>query len=444
VRAHGRVQALILSQRLQLGVVGATAFAGLWLIAITAGFVGQTDRLMTQETVYERTLDSLEARQAERIRELKDKHFEIESGLRAELANARESERELLADLDLYHQKFTHVTGALDQSRDQMKALIDQNRGLQDNLASLKSRLELTGAERANIAHMRDLMTEELDDLDEKLQDMVDRNGDLRADVTDLRTALNQVSSERIAVVEEREMLVARVRELETTVLETKRAQRDVLLRLAETTSDNIGAVERTIELTGLDPEMLLARAEEVSGGQGGPFVAFDAVFASLKPLDENAALLDRKITRLERLQEMVRVLPLNAPMDDYRLTSGFGKRKDPVNGRLAMHSGIDFVGERRAVVLAPSGGTVDFVGWKGGFGKVVEIDHGYGIKTRFAHLGKIFVKRGQEVKYRDKLGQVGSTGRTTGPHLHYEVLIDDEPTDPMPFLRAGRHVFKG
>lgn len=424
--------------------MGASAFASLWLIAITAGFVGQTDRLITQESAYERTLDTIEARQAERIQELKDEHFAIESALRAELANARESERELLADLDHYHEKFAHVTGALDQSRDQMTALITKNRGLQDNLSSLKSRLELTEAERANIAHMRDLMTEELGDQDNKLQEMVERNGDLRADVNELRTVLNQVSSERIAVVEEREMLVARVHQLEATVLETKRAQRDVLLRLAETTTDNIGAVERTIELTGLDPEMLLARAEEVSGGQGGPFVAFDAVFASLRPLDENAALLDRKITRLERLQEMVRVLPLNAPMDDYRLSSRYGKRTDPVNGRLAMHSGIDFVSSRRAAVLAPSGGTVAFVGWKGGYGKVVEIDHGYGVKTRFAHLGKIFVKRGQEVNYRDKLGQVGSTGRTTGPHLHYEVLIDSEPTDPMPFLRAGRHVFKG
>ncbi|MBT6116731.1 MAG: M23 family metallopeptidase, partial [Rhodospirillaceae bacterium] len=223
-------------------------------------------------------------------------------------------------------------------------------------------------------------------------------------------------------------------------ILATKRAQRDVLLRLAETTTENIGAVERTIELAGLDPETLLARAEEVAGGQGGPFVAFD----SSEPLDENAALLDRKITRLERLQEMVRVLPLNAPMDDYRLTSDFGKRKDPVNGRLAMHSGIDFVSAGRAPVLAPSGGIVVFVGWRGGYGKVVEIDHGYGVRTRYAHLRKIFVKRGQEVDYRDKLGQIGSTGRTTGPHLHYEVLIDDQPTDPMPFLKAGRHVFKG
>jgi len=335
-----------MSKRLQLSVVGAGAFASIWLVAITAGFVGQTDRLMTQETAYERTLDSIEAGQAERIQELKDQHSAIERAL--------------------------------------------------------------------------------------------------RADVTGLRTALNQVSGERIAVVEERELLVARVHQLESTFLETKQAQRDVLLRLAETTTDNIGAVERTIELAGLDPEMLLARAEEVSGGQGGPFVASDAIFASLRPLDENATLLDRKITRLERLQEMVRLLPLNAPMDDYRVTSDFGKRRDPVNGRLAMHSGIDFASDRRAPVLAPSGGIVAFVGWKGGYGKVVEIDHGYGVKTRLAHLGNIFVKRGQEVDYRDKLGQVGSSGRTTGPHLHYEVLIDGEPTDPMPFLRAGRHVFKG
>lgn len=400
--------------------------------------------MITSADTYKQAIEALEARQAEDVRALKDEHSGIESALRAELTNVRESERELLADLDLYHQKFAHVTGALDESRDRMTALIEQNHGLQTNLASLRSRLELTEAERSNIARIRDMLTDELAGLDSKLQDMVARNSNLREDVNDLSTTLNQVSRERITVVEEREALLARVRELEATVADTKRAQRDVLMRLAETTSDNIGAVERTIELTGLDPEILLTRATEPLGGQGGPFVAFDPLLEGAEPLDENAALLDRKISRLERLREMVRVLPLNAPMDDYRITSEFGKRKDPVNNRLAMHSGIDFVGPYRATVLAPSAGTVVFVGWKGRYGKVVEIDHGYGVRTRFAHLGKIFVKRGQQVDYRDKLGQAGSTGRTTGPHLHYEVLVDGEPIDPMPFLRAGRHVFKG
>ena len=111
---------------------------------------------------------------------------------------------------------------------------------------------------------------------------------------------------------------------------------------------------------------------------------------------------------------------------------------------RPAIHEGIDFGSRpgKRVHVTAP--GRVSFVGWKGSFGKMVEIDHGLGIRTRYAHLRTIFVKRGQEVDFREGVGQVGSTGRSGGPHLHYEILVDGRPRNPENFLRAGQYVFKG
>ena len=108
------------------------------------------------------------------------------------------------------------------------------------------------------------------------------------------------------------------------------------------------------------------------------------------------------------------------------------------------IHEGIDMVGKLRSEVLATAPGTVIFAGWKGGYGRVVEIDHGLGIKTRYAHLYSIEVKVGDEVDYRQMIGKLGSSGRSSGPHVHFEVRYGDKPLDPMGFLKAGRYVFKG
>jgi len=107
------------------------------------------------------------------------------------------------------------------------------------------------------------------------------------------------------------------------------------------------------------------------------------------------------------------------------------------------LHGGIDLASRRRAPVHVTSPGVVTFVGWKGGFGKIVEVDHGLGIRTRYAHLSNIYVKRGQKLEYREKVGQIGSTGRSSGEHLHYEVIVDGRSQDPASFIKAGQYVFK-
>ncbi|MGH6879330.1 MAG: M23 family metallopeptidase, partial [Hypericibacter sp.] len=103
-----------------------------------------------------------------------------------------------------------------------------------------------------------------------------------------------------------------------------------------------------------------------------------------------------------------------------------------------------DFLSELGAPVMATAPGKVVFAGWKGDYGKMVEIDHGLGIHTRYGHLKSITVKVGDEVTYRQQIGALGNTGRSTGPHVHYEVRVDDKAYDPMNFLEAGRYVFKG
>ncbi len=187
----------------------------------------------------------------------------------------------------------------------------------------------------------------------------------------------------------------------------------------------------------------MLSRVGAPPLGRGGPFVQIAAAEpASL--LETQIDELDTRVEQWRGLRDLIERLPLTAPLDGYQVTSTYGGRKDPFSGRLAMHEGTDFIGKSRALVLAPAPGKVTFVGWNGGYGKMVEVDHGMGIRTRYAHMRKLYVKRGQEVDFRQRLGQMGSSGRSTAEHLHYEILVDGTPVDAEAFLRAGVFAFSG
>ena len=152
---------------------------------------------------------------------------------------------------------------------------------------------------------------------------------------------------------------------------------------------------------------------------------------------------LETHLVRWESLREVLHALPLVTPVDNYHVASGFGIRKDPMTKRRAMHFGADLAGWIRSPVFATAPGTVVDVGRKARYGKMVEIDHGYGIRTLYGHLNKILVKKGEVVEFRHKIGLLGNTGRSTGPHVHYEILFDGKQIDPVKFIKAGRYVSK-
>lgn len=159
------------------------------------------------------------------------------------------------------------------------------------------------------------------------------------------------------------------------------------------------------------------------------------------------AELFEAQISRVERAiqdaghaRTVLRALPLGRPLhSDHATTSGFGTRHDPFTRGLAQHTGIDFRAPSGTPVRATASGRIFDAGTNGGYGRMVEIDHGFGLTTRYAHLSSILVREGDIVRKGDIVGLVGSTGRSTGPHLHYEVRIDDDATDPTRFLRAAR-----
>src|SRR5215813_3798109 len=192
----------------------------------------------------------------------------------------------------------------------------------------------------------------------------------------------------------------------------------------------------------GLDMAQLEAATPRTP--MGGPFVPVK--------LSADASAFDRQLYRIninraqmDRLSRTLALVPYRKPViGEVEFTSGFGVRSDPFLGRPAMHTGLDFRAQTGDPVRATANGKVVSAGWSGGYGRMVEIDHGNGLSTRYGHLSEIGVRVGEAIKIGQVIGEVGSTGRSTGPHLHYETRIDGEAVDPQKFLRAGVRLSAG
>ncbi len=170
----------------------------------------------------------------------------------------------------------------------------------------------------------------------------------------------------------------------------------------------------------------------------GGPYEPLALAPHDTQSFLTTIAMVSDEIERLTLLREAADRLPLGRPIENVSVSSGFGPRVDPFVRRRAMHTGIDFLGTQGAAVRATAPGTVVSAGYAGGYGNMIEIDHGEGISTRYGHLSRIEVKVGDAIDPGEVIGRVGSTGRSTGPHLHYELRINDRAIDPMRFIRAG------
>lgn len=244
----------------------------------------------------------------------------------------------------------------------------------------------------------------------------------------------------------ERDAAIAAKAEADRRMASVEEGQIALLTRLTEHAELRIGTTEASLRETGLDLDRILAELEATRFGQGGPLVELPELPPdAIPPVATQAmAQLEGKLERQARLRALYNLLPLSAPIDDFYVSSGFGKRRDPFTRTWAMHTGVDLVSQYRAPVAATAPGTVTRTGWEEGYGRMVEVDHGFGIRTRYAHLDQISVKAGAQVDYGQQVGTLGNTGRSTGPHVHYEVLVDGRPVDPLRFMEKGRYVCEG
>ena len=233
-----------------------------------------------------------------------------------------------------------------------------------------------------------------------------------------------------------------------------------------ETASQRIKKIEKAILRTGLNikkpnidiekirnkkiAEYSLNEKSQIENlPKGGPEQEFDNELEralSEKKLSDpefierkiEQAKFNNEIEYLIVLEKLTNALPLKQPMKNYYISSGFGHRIDPITHQHTPHRGLDFVGHSREKVISPSAGKVILARWFSDYGNAVVIDHGYGVTTRYGHLSKIKVSEGERIKEGKVVGLQGSTGRSTGEHLHYEVRYRNVPLNPKKFLEAG------
>jgi murein DD-endopeptidase MepM/ murein hydrolase activator NlpD len=364
---------------------------------------------------------------------------EAEIGVAAQRAAALTALQQQIALAD---EQYFAISAQFDEMRQQLDAATSDNDAMHGAIESAEARAvaldkermaledRLHAAEKALAGKSGNLsqLTKELSQNRVNLREAELAHTTLQKKLQQLQNA-SQTANDRTS--ELKLALAARERQMHDISTERDRL-RSQLLRQGPLSPIARGGneLERLLASTGVDLDRLLGRFGSLPAGQGGPFVALGPRRSA-----------EEELRRNEELQSLAQSLPLAAPLAHYQLESGFGPRSDPFRHRAAFHSGVDLSAPYRSPVLSTAPGTVIFTGVKDDYGRVVEIEHAHGIVTRYAHLHRILVARGQKVRVHQEIAELGSTGRSTGPHVHYEVLVDGSPVDPAKFLEAGKGV---
>jgi len=445
VRAEGRVSYLTLSRRAQL-VMAVAVVAGSGFVAYTTT---HTFRLKPDQVELGQSAPS-DAELLARIETLRRQPDDVNAQLAQAGAAPKPQDNASVEDAQ-------GRVGALEAARDraiaeqqelrrQLEAAQEAANAKSQNLAQLNRTLDANRGELRQSDSQRASLQSRVRQLESELESANARTNQYKSELASNERRLQQLAAEHEKTVAERDRLQARletqsraptlnlVPPSDVTAAPPPASQRSQAERTPDQRSDNaapVSELERLIASTGIDVEKLLARLGSVPPAQGGPYVALDR---AARPSGAPAA-------RLEELQKLIKTLPLAAPLAHYQIESGFGGRADPFHGRQAFHSGVDLSAPYRTPVLSTAPGVVVFTGVKDNYGKVVDIDHGHGIVTRYAHMHRSLVALGQKVALHQPVGELGSTGRSTGPHLHYEVLVNGTAQDPEKFMQAGKNV---
>ncbi len=410
IRTQGRVSYYRLSRGIQITFVVLLASIGGWGTFSSVSFI-----------LHDAVLDAKEG----------------------QLATARVAYRSLLDEVGKYQKKFSSITRDLEENHGLMLSVVEQNAALQQSLKSVEGHLKSAQRERARMIATRQELIRQLAGVEDKMRGVAEHNFTLRGVLYSTEADLQTVLAERNESIFNSNRMRRQIKQLETRLSDLQVNQVESVQRLAEGTAAFIDDMEKVVSIAGLKVNRLLKADASLAKGQGGPFIEAKPDGLPGDRLRVELEYLDTRLNRWEALQTVIRRLPLTAPLDYFYITSAYGKRRDPLNKRWAAHYGVDLGSSFKSSVFATAPGVVTYAGWKGKYGRLIEIDHGAGIKTRYGHLNKTLVKKGQEVKFRQKIGLLGNSGRSTGRHLHYEVVFKNRPKNPMKFIKAGRYVFQ-
>lgn len=321
--------------------------------------------------------------------------------------------------------------------------LEDQNKELVDKLET-----SLSDAEKEEIKKKIILLDVEKKYLSNQIEEFLSKENLILSNkededrIYDAKKAILQRNiawQEKLKVQQENEKIIQ-------NMLEMKKAQDDLLDKVeyltdfkTEEVDEVLKRIQRSLDIIGIKKEKDIQESvEKMDKDKGGIYVPLDSDSLSNEILiSKRYKEVIKKVNTLEAKKTFLEVLPLGYPVENTHITSSFGRRNDPLNGGAAIHKGIDFKGKIGEPIKAPSSGKVTVARTLSGYGKTVKIDHGGGFMTIYAHLNKILVKQGDSVYKGDVIAELGNTGRSTGPHLHYEIRYKNRPFNPFSFAKA-------
>jgi murein DD-endopeptidase MepM/ murein hydrolase activator NlpD len=459
VRSDGKVRFVNLSGNVQIiASMVAVVFVGLianasYEYALHDELIDQRDakiaRMADNYDILSTNLDAIHNRYETITKDLENKQQFLKDLL---IQRTSLSER-----LDKLHTELENTSSQRDQARVSNEKLHRRagtlGRQLDDALTTanrLESNLRYLGVELSDTMSARDNAQTQRSQLSESVQRLQLELSAARKTKSRLTDALRQSLRRMDSVTVERDhandrnlLLTDEAKQLERRMVMLEESQSQLVSRIHARTESNIDDLESAVSLTGINVAVLLKRMRAASEkAMGGPMVEL-APKGMNQELSEDLIGLENRLSRWSALNGVLEILPVIPPVEQYSISSRFGTRRDPFTKKRAFHAGMDFAAPNKSRIYSTAAGTVSFVGWDGAYGRLVEIDHGLGIKTRYGHLRKILVKKGQKVKFRQKIALMGSSGRSTGSHVHYEIKFDRKQINPASFIKAGKYVFK-
>ncbi|MES0824045.1 M23 family metallopeptidase [Ruegeria sp. SCP11] len=257
--------------------------------------------------------------------------------------------------------------------------------------------------------------------------------------------ALVRTAAERDQIASDAQDAFDQREELELEIQLMQERSDEIFRQLEEAMVISVEPLDKMFREAGMPTDRIIEEVRRGYSGMGGPLtpISFSTRGEDLTPDEIRANVLLQQMDQLNLYRIAAEKAPFASPVHDVvRYTSGFGFRRDPKTGGRRMHNGADFAGAHGTDIFATADGVVTHAGWQSGFGRLVKIKHAFGIETLYAHNTKIRVKVGQRVSRGDHIADMGSTGRSTGTHLHYEVRANGKPVNPMTYIKAARNVF--
>jgi len=361
--------------------------------------------------------------------------------------NALSSERDERAREAAHaQQRFNLALGEVSKMQSRLLASEDRRRELETGIDVIQTTLRRTMKER-------DTATVKFEDIRAELEETTgdaNSSADLllaaESSVDFLAQALTNTAVERDGALDQAETATQTVTDLKyKSKLEREKANR-VFSQLEDAVTVSVKPLDDMFRAVGMPADSILETVRRGYSGQGGPLepIAISTKGGQPDPMSLRANSLIDELSKVNLYRLAVQKVPFQFPLktNAYRLSSSFGYRRDPFGRGTRMHSGQDIAGASGTPIYATADGVISFADWSTGYGRLIKIQHEFGVETRYAHLLKIRVKKGQRVSQGERIGDMGNSGRSTGTHLHYEVRQGSKPVNPMTYIKAARNVF--